>query len=137
MAQSFVIFVGAGLTLLGAFVLMKIPRARNALTLVILAFVVSAASLWFAETVRLLSQPALLGSLLAAGAALIDVRLQRRRPAFTFTAPSAADFAATATSPSSMERVLVGPESAALTTNHQPGEQRAQTASSFALGNDR
>jgi hypothetical protein len=107
MAQSFVVFVGAGMSLLAAFVLFKVPLARSPLTLFVFAFAAAAAYLWSPETVRLLLQPAILGFVLAAAAAMLDTRFQRRRARYLLAAPSAADFVSTATSPSSIERALV------------------------------
>jgi hypothetical protein len=109
MAESFVIFVGAGISLLAAFLLMKLPMARTPLTLFLFGFAAAIAYLWSAETVRLLLQPALFGLLLAVIAAAVDARIQRRRSRFLLAAPSAADFVATATSPSSIERAIVVP----------------------------
>ena len=104
MAQSFVIFVGAGLSLLVAFVLFKLPLARTSLSLFVFAFAAAVAYLWSPETVRLLLQPAILGFVLAAAAALLDARFQRRRARYLLAAPSAADFVTVASSPSSIER---------------------------------
>jgi hypothetical protein len=126
MAQSFVIFVGAGLSLLAAFVLLKLPVARTPLTLFLFAFAVAVAYLWSAEAVRLLLQPALFGFLLAVGAAVLDARIQRRRTPFLLAAPSAADFVATATSPSSIERILVLPSDPEAPTISRPGSQSGQ-----------
>ncbi len=109
MAQSFVIFIGAGISLLAAFILIKLPVARTPLTLFLFGFAASIAYLWSAETVRLLLQPALFGLLLAVIAAAVEARIQRRRARFLLAAPSAADFVATATSPSSIERAIVVP----------------------------
>jgi len=126
MAQSFVIFIGAGISLLAVFVLFKLPLARTPLTLFLFAFAVSVAYLWSAETVRLLLQPALFGFVLAAGAAALDARLQRRRSRFLLAAPSAADFVSTATSPSSIERALVLTSDPEAITLSRPGSQSGQ-----------
>jgi hypothetical protein len=126
MAQSFVIFAGAGLSLLAAFVLLKLPVARTPLTLFLFAFAAAVAYLWSPEAVRLLLQPALFGFFLAAGAAVLDAWLQRRRAPFLLTAPSAADFVATATSPSSIERILVFPSDPEAPTISRPGSQSGQ-----------
>jgi hypothetical protein len=107
MAGSFVIFVGAGLSLLAAFVLLRLRAARSLLTLFVFVFAVAVCSLWYSEAVRLMLQPALLGFLLAIGAAIIDARVQKRRGSMLLQSPSAAEFVTTATSPSSIERVLV------------------------------
>jgi hypothetical protein len=126
MAQSFVIFVGAGLSLLAAFVLLKLPAARTPLTLFLFAFATAVAYLWSPEAVRLLLQPAIFGFLLAVGAAVLDARLQRRRAPFLLTSPSVADFVATATSPSSIERHLVLPADPEAPTINRPGSQSGQ-----------
>ena len=126
MAQSFVIFVGAGLSLLAAFVLLKLPAARTPLTLFLFAFAAAIAYLWSAEAVRLLLQPALFGFLLAVGAAVLDAWIQRRRAPFLLAAPSAADFVATATSPSSIERILVLPSDPESPTISRSGSQSGQ-----------
>jgi hypothetical protein len=126
MAQSFVIFVGAGLSLLAAFVLLKLPAARTPLTLFLFAFAVAVVYLWSAEAVRLLLQPAFFGFLLAVGAAALDARIQRRRAPFLLASPSAADFVATATSPSSIERALVLTSDPEALTISRPGSQSGQ-----------
>ena len=126
MGQSFVIFVGAGLSLLAAFVLLKLPAARTPLTLFLFAFAAAIAYLWLAEAVRLLLQPAFFGFLLAVAAASLDARIQRRRARFLLSAPSAADFVATATSPSSIERALVLPSDPEAITISRPGSQSGQ-----------
>jgi hypothetical protein len=126
MAQSFVIFVGAGLSLLAAFVLLKAPFARTPLTLFVFAFAAAVAYLWSAETVRLLLQPALLGLVVAVFAAVIDARFQRRRSRYLFAAPSAADFVATANSPSSIERALNLTSDPEAVTISRPGSHVGQ-----------
>jgi hypothetical protein len=123
MAQSFVIFVGAGISLLAAFILMKLPVARTPLTLFLFAFLAAIAYLWSAETVRLLLQPALFGLLLAVVAAAIDARIQRRRAPFLIAAPSAADFVASQTSPSSIERAIVVTADPEAPTISRPGSR--------------
>ena len=99
--------LGAGLSLLAAFVMFKFPFARSPLTLFVFAFAAAIAYLWSPEAVRLLLQPAILGFVLAATAALLDARFQRRRARYLLAAPSAADFVTAASSPSSIERALV------------------------------
>jgi hypothetical protein len=126
MAQSFVIFFGAGLSLLAAFVLLKLPVARSPLTLFLFAFAVAVAYLWSAEAVRLLLQPAIFGVLLAIIAAAFDARMQRRRARYLLAAPSAADFVATATSPSSIERAIVVTSDPEAVTISRPGSQSGQ-----------
>ena len=107
MAGSFVVFVGAGLALLAAFVLLRLRAARSLLTLFLFTFVVAVCCLWYAEAVRLLLQPALIGFLLACVAAVVDARMQKRRGRLLLEPPGAAEFVTTATSPSSIERHLV------------------------------
>lgn len=125
-AQSFVILIGAGLALLAAFVLMKLPFARTPLTLFLFAFVAALVYLWSPETVRLLLQPAVFGFVMAVAAALLDARFQRRRSRFLLAAPSAADFVVTATSPSSIERALVLPSDPEAVTINRPGSYSGQ-----------
>jgi len=125
MAQSFVIFVGAGLSLLVAFVLFKLPLARPPLSLFVFAFAAAVAYLWSPETVRLLLQPAILGFVLAAAAALLDARFQRRRARYLLAAPSAADFVTVASSPSSIERALVPASDPEAVTISRPGSHVA------------
>ena len=79
MAGSFVIFIGAGLSFLAAFILWRLRAARTLLSLFAFAFAVAVCCLWYGEAVRLLLQPALLGFGLAFGAAVVDARIQRRR----------------------------------------------------------
>jgi hypothetical protein len=126
MAQSFVILVGAGLSLLVAFVLFKLPLARTPLSLFVFAFAAAVAYLWSSETVRLLLQPAVLGFVLATGAALLDARFQRRRARYLLAAPSAADFVTAASSPSSIERVLVPTSDPEALTISRPGSHLGQ-----------
>jgi hypothetical protein len=104
MAQSLVVLCGAGLALAGSFVLLKIPALRTPLTLLAAATAIAVAGLWYSTPVELLLQPAILGLVLAAGAAWIDGRLKRRRaPFLTFSSPS--DFVTPpATSSSSHQR---------------------------------
>ena len=85
----------------------SLRAARTPLTLFVFAFAIAVAYLWFAEGVRLLLQPAIFGVLLAIVAAIVDARIQTRRARYLIAAPSAADFVATATSPSAIEPALV------------------------------
>lgn len=126
MAQSFVIFIGAGISLLAAFVLLKAPLIRTPLALFVFAFAAAVAYLWSPETVRLLLQPAILGFVLAAAAAMLESRFQRRRARFLLAAPSAADFVSTANSPSSIERALVLTSDPEAVTISRPGSHPGQ-----------
>ena len=138
MAGSFVIFVGAGLSLLATFVLQRLRFARSLLTLFVFAFAVAICSLWYGEAVRLLLQPALFGFVLALAAALIDARVQKRRSRLTLEPPGAAEFVTAATSPSSIERSLIpAPDPEAPTINRlgsQDGSQGSQALSASASG---
>ena len=90
MSRSFVVLFGAGLALITGFLLLKIPATRNLLTLLLAAFVVALISVWYWEQVQLLLQPAILGLILAASAAVIERLLekQRRKPILTIPPPS-------------------------------------------------
>lgn len=92
MSQPLIVLLGAGLALAVGFVLLKIPAARDALTVLIVAFVAALAGLWYAEPVRVLLQPALLGLLLAVMAAAIEYVIQRRRGPSIITLSTASDF---------------------------------------------
>lgn len=141
MAQSFVLFAGAGLALVGSFLLLKVRLTRSLLTLFVVAFCISTLSLWYPEAVRLLIQPALLGGLLAAGAAIFDERMQRRRLPFLLAMPSPIDFAATAASPSSLERVIVGGvgggDAEAPTVSRPPNDPEGGLALRMEVGSSR
>jgi hypothetical protein len=123
MAGSFVIFVGAGLALLSAFVLLRLRAARSLLTLFLFAFAVAVSCLWFSEAVCLLLQPALVGFLLALVAAMLDARIQQRRGRLLVEPPGAAEFVPTAASPSSIERAfVVNADPEAPTINRSAGQ---------------
>jgi hypothetical protein len=138
MAGSFVVFVGAGLALLAAFVLLRLRAARSLLTLFLFTFAVAVCCLWYAEAVRLLLQPALIGFLLACVAAVIDARMQKRRGRLLLEPPGAAEFVTTATSPSSIERHLVpaaDPEAPTINRlSAQDGSHGSQALSASASG---
>ncbi|HET6324200.1 MAG TPA: hypothetical protein VFG04_05830 [Planctomycetaceae bacterium] len=138
MAGSFVIFVGAGLSLVAAFILLRVRVARNLLTLFVFAFTVAIFCLWYGEAVRLLLQPALLGFLFALVAAAVDSRLQRRRGHLLLEPPGAAEFVTVATSPSSIERNLVpiaDPEAPTINRlANQDGSHGSQAVSASASG---
>lgn len=79
MAQSFIVLIGAGITLLLGFVFGRIPATRNALSLLVLAFLFALASLWQLELMQLLLQPAVFGLVLAAVATAFDTAARRGR----------------------------------------------------------
>ncbi len=79
MAQSLIVLIGAGLTLLLGFVFGRIPATRNVLSVLVLGFVFALLSLWHLELMQLLMQPALLGLLLACMAVAFDAATRRRR----------------------------------------------------------
>lgn len=78
MAQTFIVLIGAGVTLLLGFVFGRIPTTRNVFSILVLGFVFSLASLWRLELMQLLLQPALLGLLLALVATTFDTAARRR-----------------------------------------------------------
>lgn len=79
MAQSLIVLIGAGFSLLLGFVFRRIPATRNMLAVLVLGFLGTLAGLWRLELMQLLVQPALLGLLLAAVAASFDVMRDDRR----------------------------------------------------------
>ena len=74
---SFVL-LGAGLALSAGLVLLYIPRTRHAVTFLSVGFLVAMLSLWLAEPITLLLQPAGLGLALAALAAFLHHRFGQR-----------------------------------------------------------
>ena len=135
MTQSAIILLGAGLSLVATFALLNLPKGRTTIVLVVLAIAVVVASLWFPEAVRLLMQPAALGFVLAFAAARLDRANSTSALALPDRRASAADFVATATSPSSIERALVNrvdPE--APTISRPTSEIAREPVSSFELG---
>jgi len=78
MAQSLIVLIGAGFSLLLGFVFRRIPATRNLMSILVLAFLFALVGLWQLELMQLLLQPALLGLLLAAIAVAFDVARQDR-----------------------------------------------------------
>ena len=78
MAQTFIVLIGAGVTLLLGFVFGRIPATRNVFSILVLGFIFALASLWRLEMMQLLLQPALLGLLLALIATTFDTAARRR-----------------------------------------------------------
>jgi hypothetical protein len=90
MSRSAVVGCGAGLALLLGFVLIRIPATRHVLTFLLVGFAMSLMALWFAEPVKVLLQPAILGAAMAVMAAIID-RVGHRpaqTPMVTLSSPS-------------------------------------------------
>ena len=90
MSRSAVVGCGAGLALFLGFLLIRIPATRHVLTFLVVGFLMSLSALWFAEPVKVLLQPAILGAAMAVMAALID-RVGRRpvqTPMVTLSSPS-------------------------------------------------
>ncbi|TXT16894.1 MAG: Uncharacterized protein FD138_4663 [Planctomycetota bacterium] len=78
------------MALLLGFVLIRIPATRHVLTFLLVGFAMSLSALWFAEPVKVLLQPAILGAAMAVMAAVID-RVGRRpeqTPLVTLSSPS-------------------------------------------------
>ena len=92
MSRSLIVLLGAGLALLAAFVLLKIPASRSVLTLAGAAFATAVVSLWHAEAVQLLLQPAILGVALAVVATVLEVLLRREPAPAVLTLSSPSDF---------------------------------------------
>ncbi len=90
MSRSAVVGCGAGLALLLGFLLIRIPATRHILTFLVVGFIMSLAALWFAEPVKVLLQPAILGAAMAVIAAVIDRvgRRQPQSPMVTLSSPS-------------------------------------------------
>jgi hypothetical protein len=83
MSQAGIVALGAGLTWVVSFVLLRIPAARHVLTFLTLALGVAVVALWYFEPVQVLLQPSILGLLLAMIAVTIDNSIRRdqyRRP---------------------------------------------------------
>ena len=80
MSQSLILLVGAGTSLLLGFWFWSFPQTRNMLSIMLLAFLFSLASLWYLEAIQLLLQPALIGLLLAGLASLLDSRFRGPPP---------------------------------------------------------
>jgi hypothetical protein len=79
MAQSLIVLIGAGISLLLGFTFRRLPATRNVLSVLVLGFLCALAALWQLELIQLLLQPAVLGLLLAAIAASFDAARRDRR----------------------------------------------------------
>jgi hypothetical protein len=90
MSQPSIVLSGAGLALLIAFVLVRIPATRHVLTLLVLGVAMALVGIWHFEPVQLLLQPALIGIGLAVVASVLETRIKRNQQvAFvTLSAPS-------------------------------------------------
>lgn len=90
MSQPSIVLSGAGLALMIAFVLVRIPATRHVLTLLLLGVAMALVGIWHFEPVQLLLQPALIGIGLAVVASLLESRIKRNQQlAFvTLSAPS-------------------------------------------------
>lgn len=90
MNRTAVVGCGAGLALLLGFLLIRIPATRHVLTFLVVGFVMALAALWFAEPVKVLLQPAILGAAMAVMAAIIDRvgHRQPQTPLVTLSSPS-------------------------------------------------
>ena len=98
MSRSAVVGCGAGLALLLGFVLIRIPVTRHVLTFLVIGFAMTLTALWFAEPVKVLLQPAIMGALMAVIAAIIDRVGRRDRPTPLMTLSSPSDFYASSSS---------------------------------------
>jgi hypothetical protein len=77
--RSLVILIGAGVTLILGFAFWTVRTLQNVVVLLLLAFLISLAGLWFPEAIQVLLQPALIGVVMAMVATAIDGRTRRRR----------------------------------------------------------
>ncbi len=79
MSKSGIVFLGAGLTLIASFLLLKVPAARHPLIWLAVGFAVMVSSLWYLEPMLLLLQPAAYGLLLPICAAILEYIANGRR----------------------------------------------------------
>jgi hypothetical protein len=77
--NALLVFVGAGLTLLVSFLMLKVPGARNLWLWLSVGTLIAVASLWYLDVILLLLQPAAWGLMLPLVAVLFD-RGPDRRP---------------------------------------------------------
>jgi hypothetical protein len=75
--RSLVVLFGAGVTLIVGFLFLTLPRLRNAVTFLTLAFAVCLAGVWLAEPMQVFLQPALVGVAMGTIATVIDSRARR------------------------------------------------------------
>ena len=78
MSSSLLVFLGAGLTLVASFLVLKVPAARSLWLWLTLGAVGAVVSLWHLDAVLLMLQPAIYGMILPIVAAVLD-RLTTRR----------------------------------------------------------
>ncbi len=78
MSKSMIVLIGAGVTLISGFLLLKLPRLLGIWGWLLIGFGLSIAMLWYLEPVQLLLQPAVFGLILPICAALLDRRTTRR-----------------------------------------------------------
>ena len=124
------VLFGAGLALAVGFVLKMVKFLRSFLTLLVAAFVLCVIGLWYAEPVKLLLQPAVLGLLLAVSAASVEGFLKRRRkqPILTLSSPS--DFVMPATASTTEHPLFLGAGSEDPTAIHSESEPTGEPVSS-------
>lgn len=91
MDRKVVVLIGAGLTLLISFMLLRLPATRNALSFLIIASALAFTGIWYPTSVALLLQPAILGFCLACLARTIDHLFRRPQlpTVVTFEDPTA------------------------------------------------
>lgn len=109
MSRSVVVLFGAGVSLALGFLLLRIPATRNVMTLLAGAFCLALMELWYKAPVQLLLQPAILGFVLAVGAALIESSLKRDRSSSVLTLSSPSDFVVTPPSAAPASAAPVAP----------------------------
>ncbi|MCA9108457.1 MAG: hypothetical protein KDA52_00800, partial [Planctomycetaceae bacterium] len=79
MSKSGIVFVGAGLTLLASFLLIKVPAARHPMIWLTVCLALMTLSLWYLEPMLLLLQPAVFGLALPLCAGLLDYVINGER----------------------------------------------------------
>jgi hypothetical protein len=130
LSRAIVVLFGAGLALAVGFVLKIVKLLRSFMTLLIAAFVLCVIGIWYAEPVKLLLQPAVLGLLLAVTAASVEGFLKRRRkqPILTLSSPS--DYVMPSATTTTEHPLFVGAGSEDATAIHPESEPAGEPVSS-------
>jgi hypothetical protein len=122
MSQSGIVLVGAGTALLFGFVLVRVPAARNVLTLLVAGFAVSLLAVCFTGPVVVLLQPAALGFLLAGAAAAFDRAIGRTPRSVGALLPSTGGFVVSNSSVAHSPSPVAGRSE--FSPDHEPGFDR-------------
>jgi len=119
MQLSIIVLFGAGIAWVLGVILLRVPVARQPLSLLTMLLCLSILSLRFAAPLQLLVQPAALGAVLAVVAVLIDRYFRRTKPATILSVSSPGEFAGNPASTSSEERIL------AISIDQEPASTRS------------